>query len=103
VTISIEEARKVARLARLDLSDDELARYAGQLDAILEHVAQLDELDTDGVEATTHVVPDLSCPWREDQPLPSTEREVIVGRAPRHEEGFFQVPKIINSKHSAND
>lgn len=94
-TITMEEARKVARLARLDLSDDELTLYAGQLDAILGHVAQLDELDTEGVEGTTHVVPDLSCPWREDEPQPSTARDVIVSRAPSHEEGFFKVPKII--------
>ncbi len=92
--ISTEQVSKVAQLARLGLSDDELQRFTGQLDAILHHVDQLNELDTEGVAGTSHVVP-LVCPERADEIRESAPTESLLSRAPQQEENFFLVPKII--------
>lgn len=93
--ITAAQVRKVAKLARLELSEEELTIFTGQLDTILAYVEQLDELETQEVEGTSHVVP-LTCPLREDRPVPSSEREAIVGKAPDHDEGCFRVPRIID-------
>jgi len=92
--ISPQTAREVAQLARLGLSEEELATVTGQLESILSYMHELEELDTTGVEATTHVVP-LPCPTRPDQVVPSRPREIIVGQAPTGDAEFFVVPRII--------
>lgn len=93
--ITLEQVRHVAELARLELTDDELATFTGQLDTILAYVAQLDELSTADVEATSHVVP-IPCPRREDAEQPSVERAAILGQAPQQDGEHFVVPKIID-------
>ena len=92
--ITSEEVRKVANLARLALSEEEVQSLTLQLDAILGYVEQLNELDTTAAEPTTHVIP-LDCPPREDCLKPFSGREAILNQAPQHEEDFFLVPKII--------
>jgi aspartyl-tRNA(Asn)/glutamyl-tRNA(Gln) amidotransferase subunit C len=81
----------VARLARLELSDAELERMAGELSGILEHVDRIAELDLDQVEPTTHVVA-LENVLRADEPEPSLPRERVLENAPDPADGSFRVP-----------
>jgi len=93
--ITPELMRHVAELSRLELSDDELTTFTRQLDAVLAHVAQLEELDLDeAIEGTAHAV-DLTCPWRADEPGPSLPRDRVLGPAPERDEACFVVPRII--------
>ena len=84
----------VARLARLELSDEERDLFTRQLCALLEHFAALQHLRTDGVEPTSHVV-ELTNVAREDVPRAGLPREAILGSAPEREDGFFKVPPVI--------
>jgi aspartyl-tRNA(Asn)/glutamyl-tRNA(Gln) amidotransferase subunit C len=86
--------RELALLARLRLSDDEVARMAGDLDAILDYVDALRDLDTSKVEPMTHAVP-FDCPLRADEVRPSLPLEDALANAPRREASFFQVPRIV--------
>jgi len=92
--ITRDHVRHVAQLCRLELSEAELDTFTRQLDLILGYVAQLEQLDTDAVEGTAHVV-DLTCPWREDQEIPSLERDQILGQAPARAREHFEVPRVI--------
>src|SRR5438045_2799981 len=89
-----EEVREIATLARLDLSDQEIQRMTGDLDAILTYVAALEELDTSSVAPMTHAVP-FDCPLRPDQVRPSLPVEEALRNAPRREGSFFLVPRIV--------
>ena len=92
--ITPDQVRKVAALARLSLDEEEVLTYARQLDAILEYVEQLDELDLTDVEGTSHAVP-LACPTRPDASRPSAQSQAILERAPAREAEHFLVPRII--------
>ncbi len=92
--ISASEVRELAMLARLRLGDDEVARLAGDLDRILEHVEALRELDTAAIEPMTHAVP-FECPLRADEVAPSLPVDDALANAPRREGNFFQVPRIV--------
>ena len=81
----------VARLARLALTDEEVERLGAQLNAILEAVGKVAELDLEGVEPTAHPL-DLVNVWAEDEPRPSLPVEEALGNAPDREAGFFKVP-----------
>jgi aspartyl-tRNA(Asn)/glutamyl-tRNA(Gln) amidotransferase subunit C len=89
-----DDAAYVARLARIDLTEQELDLYAGQLAAVLDHAAQLAALDTTGVEPTAHPLP-LKNVLRDDVPRPPLERDVVLGQAPAVEDGRFLVPRIL--------
>jgi aspartyl-tRNA(Asn)/glutamyl-tRNA(Gln) amidotransferase subunit C len=89
--IDRDQVLHVARLARLELTDDELERMAGELSGILEHVERMNELDLDGVEPTSHVV-QLENVLRSDEPRPSWPREKILEAAPDPADGAFRVP-----------
>jgi aspartyl-tRNA(Asn)/glutamyl-tRNA(Gln) amidotransferase subunit C len=91
LVIDREQVLHVARLARLELSDDELERMAGELSTILDHVEQMNELDLEGVEPTSHVVA-LENVLRPDEPRPSWPREQVLEPAPDPDEGAFRVP-----------
>lgn len=84
----------MARLARLDLSDDELDHYTEQLAAILDHAADIEALDLEGVEPMTHPVP-LSNVLRADVVRPCLDREEVLAAAPAAESGRFKVPPIL--------
>ena len=92
--ITPDEVRELALLARLRLSDDEVARMTGDLDAILDYVHALGDLDTAKVEPMTHAVP-FDCPLRPDVVRPSLPLEEALANAPRREASFFQVPRIV--------
>ena len=89
--IDREQVLHVARLARLELSEEELERMAGELSGILEHVDRISALDLDGVEPTSHVVA-LSNVMRADAPEPCLPREKALEQAPDPADGAFRVP-----------
>ena len=91
MAISRDEVVHVARLARLELADEELDRFAGQLDAILEAVGKVSELDLSEVEPTLHPLA-LSNVWAEDEPRPSLDVEEALANAPDREDDAFRVP-----------
>ncbi len=88
------DIEKVAKLARLRLSEDEKRKFEGQLDQILAHIEQLSRVDTTGVEPTSHAIP-IHNAFREDEIKPSFPKEEVMGIAPAVEYGHFKVPRII--------
>ncbi|GAA2160522.1 MULTISPECIES: Asp-tRNA(Asn)/Glu-tRNA(Gln) amidotransferase subunit GatC [Glycomyces] len=96
-TISREEVAHLARLARLEVTDDELDAFAGQLDVILESMKTLAEVNTDGVQPTSHAVPLVNV-FREDQPQPSLPREDVLAGGPDTAEDRFRVPRILDEE-----
>jgi aspartyl-tRNA(Asn)/glutamyl-tRNA(Gln) amidotransferase subunit C len=92
--ITTEEVRRVAALARLELSEAEVERMTGQLDAILSYVAKLDELETTGVAVTTHPQAVVNA-FREDEVRPSLTRERALANAPEQNGEAFIVPRVI--------
>jgi aspartyl-tRNA(Asn)/glutamyl-tRNA(Gln) amidotransferase subunit C len=92
--ISAAEVAKVARLARLALTDEELDRATVQLGDIVDHFADIDELDLDDVEPMTQPFP-LSNVLRDDVIAPGVDRDEVLAAAPEVEEGLFKVPPII--------
>ena len=97
--IDIDQVRKVANLARLQLSEAEEQQFAGQLSNILEYVQQLDELDTEDVPPTTRAI-EVSNITRQDELQTFEAREDILESAPEREEDFFKVPKILGGEGS---
>ena len=89
--IAREQVLHVARLARLQLTDDEVERMAAELSGILEHVEHIAELDLNGVEPTSHVIA-LENVFRPDEPRPSWDREEMLESAPDPASGAFRVP-----------
>ncbi len=81
----------MARLARLELSEEEVERMAGELSKVLDHIEKIRELDLEGVPATSHVV-DVVNVLRPDKPRPSLPVEVALGAAPEPVQGGFGVP-----------
>ncbi len=92
--ISRAEVAHLARLARLALTDGELDHYAGQLDAILGHVSQIQAVDVTGVEATDNPLKDVNV-FRPDDPQPCLTQQQALAQAPSAEEGRFAVPRIL--------
>ena len=92
--ISADDVRKVAKLARLNLPDDKIATYTGQLESILGYVSQLEQVDTTGVPETTRAV-EVTNVTRQDGVNPTPVREEILNQAPEREGDFFRVPKIL--------
>lgn len=92
--ISRDDVAHVARLARLDLTEDELDRFADQLGAVLDHAADVAALDTAGVPPTAHPFPLVNV-LRQDLPGPSLDRDEVLSQAPAAEESRFRVPRIL--------
>jgi aspartyl-tRNA(Asn)/glutamyl-tRNA(Gln) amidotransferase subunit C len=94
---SIDEAtvRHVANLARLRITDAEVATYAGQLSAILDYFEQLRRVDTEGVSPTAHPLSMVNV-FREDTPHKSWPVERALHEAPDPHDGFFRVPKVLD-------
>jgi aspartyl-tRNA(Asn)/glutamyl-tRNA(Gln) amidotransferase subunit C len=89
--IAREEVLHVARLARLELRDDEIEPLGRELSAVLDHIAKIGELDLDDVPPTSHVV-DMTGALRPDEPRPSLAREVALAQAPAVSDDGFAVP-----------
>lgn len=100
--LSDDEIRKLALLARLQLTDEEVRKLGPQLDSILSFVEQLSEVDTDDVEPMTTAL-DVDNRWREDRLLPSLSHEDALRNAPQCDDEYFLVPPVLGvaaSKHS---
>jgi aspartyl-tRNA(Asn)/glutamyl-tRNA(Gln) amidotransferase subunit C len=91
MAITRDEVLHVARLARLELSEEEVARFTEQLSAILEAVAKVSELDLADIEPTAHPL-DVVNVWAEDEPRPSIPLDDALANAPAREAGFFKAP-----------
>lgn len=89
--IDREQLLKVARLARLELREDEVARLEQQLNDILAAVSKVSELDLADVPATSHPLEVVNV-WDEDEPRPSLPVDEALANAPEREDGFFKVP-----------
>ncbi|WP_223070487.1 Asp-tRNA(Asn)/Glu-tRNA(Gln) amidotransferase subunit GatC [Paenibacillus caui] len=94
MSIQAKDVEHVAKLARLNLSEEEKEMFTEQLNAILQYVEKLNELDTENVEPTTHVL-HLSNVMREDVVQESLPEEKVFRNAPEEEDGQFKVPAIL--------
>jgi aspartyl-tRNA(Asn)/glutamyl-tRNA(Gln) amidotransferase subunit C len=98
VKITREDVVRVAELAYLDLSEDELEKYRRQIDEILDYIGKLNELDTSGVEPMAQVLSDdqaADATMREDLVVPSAVADDVLRQAPDPEPPYFRVPKVI--------
>ncbi|HIK55918.1 MAG TPA: Asp-tRNA(Asn)/Glu-tRNA(Gln) amidotransferase subunit GatC [Synechococcales cyanobacterium M55_K2018_004] len=95
--IDLEQVRKVALLARLQLTPAEEEQFTPQLNSILEYFEQLSELDTENVEPTTRAI-DVSNVTRPDQLKPCEALEEILQEAPDREDQYFRVPQILGGE-----
>jgi aspartyl-tRNA(Asn)/glutamyl-tRNA(Gln) amidotransferase subunit C len=92
--ISVDDVRKVAQLARLELAEATIATYTTQLERILDYVAQLETVDTEGVPPTTRAV-EVVTVTRDDRVERTPVREELLDQAPEREGDFFRVPRIL--------
>ncbi|MCZ2342943.1 MAG: Asp-tRNA(Asn)/Glu-tRNA(Gln) amidotransferase subunit GatC [Bacteroidales bacterium] len=97
MSLSPEQVRKVAALARLELSPDQLTVMAGQLNRILDFVDQLQQVDTTGVEPMAHPIP-VENVFREDAPRESLPTGEALANAPNRGGNFFAVPAVFSDE-----
>jgi len=97
VAITRADVAHLARLARLALSDDELDRFAGQLDVIITSVARVAEVAADDIPPTSHSVP-LTNVMRDDTVRPGLTQDEALAAAPAAELGRFRVPRILDEE-----
>jgi aspartyl-tRNA(Asn)/glutamyl-tRNA(Gln) amidotransferase subunit C len=93
-SLTAEEVRWIAHLARLELREEELATMTGQLGAIVGYVNQLQEVDTQGVEPLAHAL-DVTNVFRDDEPAPSLPVDDALANAPDRRQQFFGVPAVL--------
>jgi aspartyl-tRNA(Asn)/glutamyl-tRNA(Gln) amidotransferase subunit C len=94
MAIDRKTVEHVAKLARLQLTDEELARYEKQLAAILDYIAKLEKLDLSGAEPLVHPAESANV-FRDDLPRPSLPRSEALRNAPEKTDDFFIVPKVV--------
>lgn len=94
VKITRSEVEHVANLARLSFSNEEIDKFTIQLNSILDYIAKLSELNTEGISSVSHVL-GVSNRFRDDREMPSLSVEDALKNAPQKEDGAFVVPKII--------
>ena len=94
MSITKEDVIKVANLARLELTEAEKNEFAPQLNAILNYFEELQELDTENVQPTTRAI-DINNITRGDEQQTYEDRESLLNCAPKREDDFFRVPKIL--------
>ena len=97
--ITREDVERTAELARLSRSDDEGEAMTHDLGRILDHVDQLQGLDTEGIEPTAHAIP-LATPMRADRASAGIDPELALANAPLREASAFVVPKVIDGEES---
>ncbi len=95
--IGPEQVAHVARLARLDLSPDELVRYTEQLASVLSYAAEIAELEVGDLEPMSHPLP-LRNVLRADEAVPCLDHDAVLSEAPAAENGRFRVPKILSEE-----
>lgn len=94
------EVRRIAKLARLKLTPEEIHIFAGQLARILDYVRQIETLDTHGVEPMAHPLP-LANVLRQDKPRNGLGCQQVLANAPAAEAGCFRVPAVLDPHHGA--
>jgi aspartyl-tRNA(Asn)/glutamyl-tRNA(Gln) amidotransferase subunit C len=94
--LSREDVLRVADLARLELTEDEIARFTRQLADVLAYAEDVQQADTSGIPPTSHPLANETA-WRDDAPVPSLDREESLARAPQADRaaGLFKVPKVL--------
>ncbi len=95
MSLTVEQVRWVAHLARLELSPQDLEKMARQLSSIVDYVAQLQEVNTDGVEPLAHAV-ELQNVFRPDEPAPSLPVNEALANAPQRHGDFYAVPAVLD-------
>ena len=93
--VNHDEILKIASLAKLHLSDEEISLYTDQINEILEYMNQLDELDTEDIEPLSHVLDQINM-TRKDEQTPSLPREEVLKNAPKSDDDYFIVPNVID-------
>ena len=93
--ITIEEVKKVAHLARLELNENEINNHAEQLEKILDYIRQLEKIDTDDVPCTTRAIEVVNV-FRKDEKKNADCNEELLALGPSREDKYFKVPKIIS-------
>lgn len=94
MSVDVATVKRVARLARLAVTEDEAVRMTGELNGILGFVEQLSEVDVTGVEPMTSVTP-MAMKMRQDEVTDGNIADRIVANAPLTEQNFFEVPKVV--------
>jgi aspartyl-tRNA(Asn)/glutamyl-tRNA(Gln) amidotransferase subunit C len=94
MSVDLQTVKRVARLSRIAVSEEDAQRMAGELNVILGFVEQLNEVDVAGVEPMTSVMP-MAMKKRQDAVTDGGKADDIVANAPATEEGFFLVPKVV--------
>jgi len=97
MSVTIKDVEHIAKLARLDFSEEEKQQFTHQLNRVLEYVGKLNELNTDNVEPLSHVI-DISNRFRDDKVMPGLSTEEGLKNAPDRTDEFFKVPKVIGDK-----
>lgn len=95
--ITRDDVEHVARLARLDLTHDEIELFTGQLGDILEHAADIEALDVGDIAPTSHPMPIVNV-FRDDDLVPSVDRDEVLAQAPAAEAGQFRVPPVLGEE-----
>lgn len=96
MSLSLDEVRKVAKLARLELPEGELAGVADRLNRILGYIDQLQQVDTAGVEPLAHPLP-VQNVFRDDEPVPSLTPDEALANAPKRAGNYFGVPAVFDT------
>ena len=94
MSLTLQEVQHIAELAKLELTEAELARFREQLSAVLDYAADLQKVDTSAIPPTATVLP-LRTVLREDAVKPSLAREALLANAPEAEAGCFKVPAVL--------
>ena len=95
--ITRDDVVHVARLARLELTDDEIDRFTGQLGDILDHAEDIEALEIDDIPPTAHPLPLVNV-TRPDEAVPSVDRDEVLAAAPAAEDGRFRVPPVLGEE-----
>lgn len=101
MSITVDDVKKIASLAGLRVTSREIEKYRRQLAAILEYMEKLNELETDDVDPTHHVLDQLNV-FREDEVLASLSTRAATANAPEAIKGYFAVPKVIEQDQDAS-
>ena len=94
MSVDPQTVRRIARLARIKVTEDEVPHLQGELNAILAFVEELNAIDVSGIEPMTSVIP-MKLPLRHDVITDGDKAEAVLANAPATEDGFFLVPKVI--------
>jgi len=97
MAVTLQDVEHVATLAKLSFSDEEKKKLVGELNAILDYMDQLNELETGSVDPLSHVI-ELSNVFRDDELRPGLSREEALRNAPARSEKFFKVPKVLGDR-----